>query len=64
MKTRLAYLAYSLMVVGALVAAAIAKEAAASGRTIREVAREKTELSDEELDRILDPAAMTEPGLP
>ena len=45
-------------------AAAIAKEAAASGRTIREVAREKTELSDEELDRILDPAAMTEPGLP
>ena len=51
-------------VIGYDAAAAIAKEAAASGRTIREVAREKTELSDEELDRILDPAAMTEPGLP
>jgi fumarate hydratase, class II len=44
-------------------AAAIAKEAAKSGRTIREVAREKTELSDEELDGLLDPAKMTEPGL-
>jgi len=51
-------------VIGYDAAAAIAKEAAASGRTIREVAREKTDLSDEELDRILDPAAMTEPGLP
>ena len=50
-------------VIGYDAAAAIAKEAAASGRTIREVAREKTELSDEELGRILDPAAMTEPGL-
>jgi hypothetical protein len=27
------------------------------------VAREKTSLSAEELDRILDPARMTEPGL-
>ncbi len=44
-------------------AAAIAKEAAASGRTIREVARERTELSEEELERLLDPARMTEPGL-
>jgi len=51
-------------VIGYDAAAGIAKEAAASGRTIREVAREKTELSDEELDRILHPAAMTEPGLP
>jgi len=50
-------------VIGYDAAAAIAKEAAVSGRTIREVAREKTDLSDEELDRILDPAAMTEPGL-
>jgi len=50
-------------VIGYDAAAAIAKEAAVSGRTIREVAREKTELSDAELDRILDPAAMTEPGL-
>ncbi len=43
-------------------AADIAKDAARSGGTIREVAREKTNLSDEELDRILDPVAMTEPG--
>jgi fumarate hydratase, class II len=43
-------------------AAAIAKEAAATGRTIREVAREQTDLTDEELDRILNPEAMTEPG--
>jgi fumarate hydratase class II len=43
-------------------AADIAKEAARTGGTIREVAREKTNLSDEELDRILDPVAMTEPG--
>jgi len=44
-------------------AAAIAKEAFASGRTIREVAREKTSLTAEELERLLDPSAMTEPGL-
>ena len=44
-------------------AAAIAKEAYRSGKTVREVAREHTALSDAELDRLLDPAAMTEPGL-
>ena len=43
-------------------AADIAKEAARSGRTIREVSREKTSLSEQELDTILDPVAMTEPG--
>ncbi len=43
-------------------AADIAKAAAKSGRTIREVAREMTELSDEELDQLLDPGSMTEPG--
>ena len=43
-------------------AAAIAKEAFASGRTVREVAREKTDLSDADLDELLDPEAMTEPG--
>ena len=42
-------------------AAAIAKEAYASGRTVREVAREKGVLSDEELDRVLDPFLMTKP---
>ncbi|MBV8195623.1 MAG: aspartate ammonia-lyase, partial [Candidatus Dormibacteraeota bacterium] len=43
-------------------AAAIAKEALTTGRTIREVARERTQLSAEELDTLLDPEAMTEPG--
>ena len=45
-------------------AAAIAKEAYASGRTIREVAREKTDLSEDELTTLLDPEAMTMPGRP
>src|SRR3989454_2414070 len=44
-------------------AASISKEAYKTGKTIREVAREKTSLSEEELDRILDPASMTKPGL-
>ena len=44
-------------------AAAIAKEAFASGRTIREVARERTDLSEADLQELLDPAKMTEPGL-
>ena len=43
-------------------AAAIAKEAYASGRTVREVARERTDLSEEELTALLDPEAMTHPG--
>jgi fumarate hydratase class II len=42
-------------------AAAIAKEAFASGRTIREVCREKKVLSDEQLDEALDPWRMTRP---
>ncbi|MFN8557792.1 MAG: class II fumarate hydratase [Dehalococcoidia bacterium] len=50
-------------VIGYDAAAAIAKDAAKSGRTVREVAREATSLSEAELDRILDPAAMTLPGL-
>ena len=44
-------------------AAKIAKEALTTGKTIRELARERTQLSAAELDRLLDPAAMTEPGL-
>ncbi len=44
-------------------AADIAKEAAKTGRTIREVAREKTALSEEDLNRLLDAAKMTAPGL-
>ena len=43
-------------------AAQIAKEAFATGRTVREVARERTELTDAELDVLLDPVAMTEPS--
>ena len=42
-------------------AAAIAKEAYATGSTVREVARKKGVLSDEELDRVLDPLSMTKP---
>ena len=44
-------------------AAEIAKEAAKTNRTIREVAGEKTQLSEAELNRLLDPEKMTEPGL-
>jgi len=43
-------------------AANIAKLAAKTGRTIREVAREQTDLTEEELTDLLDPASMTEPG--
>jgi fumarate hydratase class II len=43
-------------------AAAMAKEAYRSGRTIRELARERG-FGDDELSRIIDPAKMTEPGL-
>ncbi|HZA21829.1 MAG TPA: class II fumarate hydratase [Dehalococcoidia bacterium] len=44
-------------------AAAIAKEAAASGRTIRELAREKTTLTEAQLDELLKPEDMTRPSL-
>jgi fumarate hydratase class II len=49
-------------IIGYDAAAAIAKEAAKTGKTIREVAREKTTLSETELDKILDPALMVEPS--
>ena len=45
-------------------AAAIAKEAFAQGKTVREVARAKGVLPEAELDAVLDPRAMTEPGIP
>ena len=44
-------------------AAQIAKEAQATGKTIREVASARTDLSEERLDDILNPSSMTEPGL-
>jgi fumarate hydratase class II len=47
--------------IGYDLAAQIAKEASASGETIREVARRKTQLSEEQLKKILDPFKMTEP---
>ena len=44
-------------------AAGVAKEASASGSTIREMAKKMTSLTDEQLDELLDPVKMTEPGL-
>jgi fumarate hydratase, class II len=49
-------------IIGYDAAAAIAKEAYASGRTVREVAREKRLMRDDELAKVLDPWSMTEPG--
>ncbi len=43
--------------------AAIAKQAQQTGKTVKEVALETTGLSPDELDEILDPTAMTQPGL-
>ena len=44
-------------------AAGIAKKAAETGRTIREVARSDTSLSEAELDALLNPEDMTKPSL-
>jgi fumarate hydratase class II len=49
-------------VIGYDEAARLAKAALASGRTIRELALERG-MTAAEVDRLLDPAAMTEPGL-
>src|SRR6185295_7285242 len=43
-------------------AAALAKEALKSGRTIRDLATERG-IAPDRLDELLDPASMTEPGL-
>ena len=43
-------------------AAAMAKEAAVTGKTIRELAREQTTLTEDELSRLLDPMRMTAPN--
>src|SRR6266516_342172 len=50
-------------IIGYDAAANISKEAYKTGKAVREVAREKTNLTEEELDRILDPESMTKPGL-
>jgi fumarate hydratase class II len=51
-------------IIGYDAAAEIAPEAARAGRTVRKVARDKTSLSDDELDRPVDPPRITEPGRP
>jgi fumarate hydratase, class II len=50
-------------VIGYEKAAAIAKRAYAEGRPVFDVAREMSGLSEEELRRLLDPAALTRGGL-
>jgi len=51
-------------VIGYDKAADIAKVAHESGRAVREVAREASGLDEKELDELLDPMRMTEPGIP
>ncbi|MEM7401827.1 MAG: class II fumarate hydratase [Pseudomonadota bacterium] len=50
-------------VIGYEKGAAIAKEAYASGRPIFDVAKEMTDLSDEQINKLLDPAALTKGGI-
>ena len=50
-------------VIGYEKGAAIAKEAYASGRPIFDVAKEMTDLSDEQIKKLLDPAALTKGGI-
>jgi fumarate hydratase class II len=50
-------------VIGYEKGAAVAKAAYKEGRPVKDVAREMTDLTDEELDRLLDPAALTEGGI-
>ncbi len=45
-------------------AASLAKEAFKEGKTVRQLAKEKGVLPDDELDRVLDARSMTEPGIP
>ncbi len=45
-------------------AAKLAKTAYESGRTVREVAKEEKVLPEDELEKLLDPRPMTEPGVP
>ncbi|WP_251976525.1 class II fumarate hydratase [Salinicola avicenniae] len=51
-------------VIGYNAAAAVAKKAYQAGRPIIDVAEEETALSREELERLLDPARLTEGGIP
>ncbi|SFH46863.1 class II fumarate hydratase [Modicisalibacter xianhensis] len=51
-------------VIGYNAAAAVAKKAYQAGRPIVDVAEEETDLSREELERLLDPAQLTRGGIP
>ena len=50
-------------VIGYEKGAAIAKKAYADGRPIKDVARDETDLTDEELDRLLDPGDLAKGGI-
>ena len=50
--------------IGYLAAAEVAKESFSRGVSLRQVVLEKGYLTEDELDRILDARAMTEPGIP
>ncbi len=50
-------------VIGYEKGAAVAKAAYKEGRPVKDVAREMTDLTDEELDRLLDPAELTQGGI-
>ena len=50
-------------VIGYEKGAAVAKKAYAEGRPIKDVARDETDLTDEELDRLLDPADLAKGGI-
>ncbi|MEJ2115953.1 MAG: lyase family protein, partial [Gammaproteobacteria bacterium] len=50
-------------VIGYEKGAAIAKSAYASGRPVFDVAKEMTDLSDEQIKKLLDPAALTKGGI-
>jgi aspartate ammonia-lyase len=49
--------------IGYALAAAIAKEAVATGKTIRQLVLDKEIFTQDELDQILDPHELTEPGV-
>ncbi len=50
-------------VIGYEKGAAVAKAAYKQGRPVKDVAREMTDLTDDELDRLLDPAELTQGGI-
>lgn len=50
--------------IGYALGSKIAKQAYAENRSLKEVALEMTDLSSEELDRLLDPTALTKGGVP